>query len=416
MKTKTIVAGMAVLGIILLIVPVVAQITMITEFAGINIADQEAENWSYDAGLVQILIAETVIYETSAGNLKMIPSGWTYIYRSDGRYLEIVVNVTDYDNDTAGRIREITPTGQRLEELKNKTPLPSDRNWKITGNAAMDVAFDSYSISLEKDDSLSWLSLDMEDVGGASTPVWHVSISNGLTSIVTEYLINAIDATIINDTGTSEQNEVPVADAGGPYTGTKDEPISFSGGDSYDSDGDIVSYYWDFGDDETSIVQNPSHTYSDDGTYTVTLTVTDDDDETDTDTATVTVAPVQSKPPHASFNVSPMFPEVNQKVTFDASASYDSDGEIVSYQWDFGDGSTGTGVTASHFYPLVGSSTVMLTVTDDCGKTDIDTVTITTTPTDEKDDGFWEKMGIIAGVIAAIAAVIGIIIKLLKRN
>jgi hypothetical protein len=115
MKTKTIVAGMAVLGIILLIVPVVAQITMITEFAGINIADQEAENWSYDAGLVQILIAETVIYETSAGNLKMIPSGWTYIYRSDGRYLEIVVNVTDYDNDTAGRIREITPTGQRLE-------------------------------------------------------------------------------------------------------------------------------------------------------------------------------------------------------------------------------------------------------------------------------------------------------------
>jgi len=70
-------------------------------------------------------------------------------------------------------------------------------------------------------------------------------------------------------------------------------------------------------------------------------------------------------PPVASFywSASTIFAD------FNASGSYDPDGSIVSYSWDFGDGTTGSGVTVSHIYPYEGTFLVTLTVTDDSGKT-----------------------------------------------
>jgi len=99
-------------------------------------------------------------------------------------------------------------------------------------------------------------------------------------------------------------NQPPVADAGGPYTGTEGEAVSFDGSASYDTDGTITDYLWSFGDGQTSTEQNPTHTYTQDGTYTVTLTVTDNNLETDDDTTT---ADISDTDPIASLSVSPSF-------------------------------------------------------------------------------------------------------------
>ena len=57
-------------------------------------------------------------------------------------------------------------------------------------------------------------------------------------------------------------------------------------------------------------------------------------------------------------------------MTFDASASLDSNGTIESYDWDFGDGSSGSGMNTTHTYGATGSYIITLTVTDNQGRTD----------------------------------------------
>ena len=76
---------------------------------------------------------------------------------------------------------------------------------------------------------------------------------------------------------------------------------------------------------------------------------------------------VENEPPVADFTFSPEFPFVNETVVFNASLSFDPDGRIVSYEWDFGDGINGTGEIVNHSYSEAGNYTVMLTVKDERG-------------------------------------------------
>ena len=72
--------------------------------------------------------------------------------------------------------------------------------------------------------------------------------------------------------------------------------------------------------------------------------------------------------PVPSFTYSPSAPLAKSDVTFDGSLSTDSDGRVVSYAWNFGDGSQGSGVLVKHGFSNDGSYTVTLTVTDDRGQ------------------------------------------------
>jgi chitodextrinase len=78
---------------------------------------------------------------------------------------------------------------------------------------------------------------------------------------------------------------------------------------------------------------------------------------------------IANKPPVASFIESKTIAQVGESISFDASASSDSDGSIVDYEWHFGDGGITTGVVVNHAYSVIGTYTVRLIVTDNNGAT-----------------------------------------------
>jgi PKD repeat protein len=171
-------------------------------------------------------------------------------------------------------------------------------------------------------------------------------------------------------------NQPPVADANGPYAGDEGSSIEFDGSGSSDPDGTIGSYEWDFDDGATGTGETTTHAYSTAGTYKVTLTVTDDEGATGTDTAMVTVTETPNEPPVADANGQYTGIE-GDEILFNGSGSFDPDGDTLTYAWDFGDGSTGTGVSPTYTYKANGTYTVALTVNDG----EVDSAPSTTTAT-----------------------------------
>ncbi|RLF42900.1 MAG: hypothetical protein DRN18_01485 [Thermoplasmata archaeon] len=140
------------------------------------------------------------------------------------------------------------------------------------------------------------------------------------------------------------------------------EPIYF-----FDDSIGAQGWNWDFGDGSTSHDRNPVHTYSAEGTYNVTLTIYGGGGRTDSCTKRVKV--LENWPPVAVAHPE-HYAGNNPTIHFDGSDSWDPDGTIVSYFWDFKDGHTSTEVSPTHTFSEDGIYNVTLTVTDDGGKTD----------------------------------------------
>jgi len=157
----------------------------------------------------------------------------------------------------------------------------------------------------------------------------------------------------------------------GPKNPFQGHTIQFTD-QSTDTDGSIVNWTWDFGDGNISYEKNPTHAYTINGTYVVTLTVRDNDGATKSTQKVITVNAVGFNiPPVASFVYSPSSPSVGEKITFDASSSYDDDGLIELYSWDWNSDGTYeedyTTPTAQHTWYEEGEYTVTLRVQDNNG-------------------------------------------------
>ncbi len=160
-------------------------------------------------------------------------------------------------------------------------------------------------------------------------------------------------------------NAAPIASAGNDTSLSVGETLELSAADSHDPDGEIIRYGWDLGDGTRSGLKDLQHAYAQPGKYTVTLTVIDNSNIANRNTTDSFIVTVNSPPvAEAGFDI---VSAENQPIVFDAGNSYDSDGEIVNYSWDFDDGTIADGKAIEHSYSKAGIYKALLTVTDNSG-------------------------------------------------
>ena len=143
-----------------------------------------------------------------------------------------------------------------------------------------------------------------------------------------------------------------------------------------DTAGTLVSFVWNFGDGTGATGVSVAHAFALAKTYNVTLTVINDRGLSNTVSRGITIG--AGVLPTANFAVSPTNPVVGQDVFVNGALSLAGPGHtIASYQWDFGDGSKKSGVTAAHDYGASGTFTITLTVIDDAGQLGVASKTVT---------------------------------------
>lgn len=181
-----------------------------------------------------------------------------------------------------------------------------------------------------------------------------------------------------SDTSSKDINiaflEYPVADfTAVPDSGGVPLIVTFT-----DQSAFATSWAWDFGDGQTDNIQNPTHTYTTVGIYTVQLTASN---ECGTDTAFATVKVTEPlEPPRADFTADTTSACQLQPVTFTDLST----GIITLWSWDFGDGGTSNMQHPRYTYSAPGSYTVTLTVSGPGGfddTTKVNFITVKSLPT-----------------------------------
>ncbi|MFH0816091.1 MAG: PKD domain-containing protein [Methanobacteriota archaeon] len=171
-----------------------------------------------------------------------------------------------------------------------------------------------------------------------------------------------VDTCSVHVTGT----QAPSAHPEPHYQAVRvNEMVRFNGSLSHDADGEIVAYNWNFGDNATGSGITPLHIYTSSGNFTVTLTVEDNDGYTDTVSCAVNVTGTRT--PVAVPKPAIQEKALEEAAIFDGTLSYDPDGPISSYLWNFGDGSSASGAVQAHYYQSPGDYTATLTVEDSDG-------------------------------------------------
>lgn len=192
-----------------------------------------------------------------------------------------------------------------------------------------------------------------------------------------------VNLELIPPVGTPAANNAPVAAfTYQPSTPTINQTVLFDAATSTDegiSCGSSCTYSWVFDDGTTGSGLTAAHTYNTSGTYAVALTVRDARGGTHTVTQNVVVS---ASPLTATITISPTNPRTGDTVFFDGRGSRTSNGAtITAYEWDFGNGQTGTGSTASGSYSAARTYTIRLTINDSLGRTATTTATVTVTVT-----------------------------------
>lgn len=204
--------------------------------------------------------------------------------------------------------------------------------------------------------------------------------------IAIDRLTTNVETTVTATTANGASSEalvVPISPGGGsecsftfsPTEPVIDQEVFFTDTSVSNEGAPIEQFLWDFGDGETAEGKSVTHSYSAVGTYTVVHTIIDAEGFT-TVCEPVEITVTRGEPT-CIFSFSPENPTQGDTVSFDASESDDPNGQIVSYTWNFGDGTgqvTQSDPFIQHVFPACGPGqteltfTVILTVTDNDGQ------------------------------------------------
>jgi PKD repeat protein len=250
-----------------------------------------------------------------------------------------------------------------LTVIVNDPPIPeagADKSVAI----GQTVTFDA-SASLDRDGTILAYEWDFGDGTSAGGPiVSHAYDSSGTYPVTLTVTDDSTTRTAVVSDGLSVRvNEPPVAEAGEDRRIAIAEETVFDAAMSADADGEIVSWFWDFGDGNSATGPVVAHRFGAPGTYTVRLRVDDgskvaNSSRDDSLTVIVNDPPVPAAGPDR--NVA-----IGEPIVFDAGETRDRDGAIAAWHWDFGDGNSADGPVAEHAYAKSGRYLVTLTVTDD---------------------------------------------------
>jgi len=274
-----------------------------------------------------------------------------------------------------------------------RPPVASFTHAPATPAAGEQVSFDGSAS--DRDGSIVRYEWDLDGDGLYETDTGGVAAVNRTFSAPGDYTVGLRVTDDATPARTSARFETAVRVVSAPprasFTVTPDTveaggAVTFDGSASSSPEGAIVRYEWDFDGDGTYDAETAGattdHTYGTVGQFAARLRVTDSAGGVSPRAErTVTVI---ARPPRASFAISPAEPEVAQEVTFDGSAS-NRDGSIVRYMWDLdADGTfetdTGSSPVARRTYGSRLTGTVALRVTDDLGRQDTATRSLTVHP------------------------------------
>ncbi|MDP6686189.1 MAG: PKD domain-containing protein, partial [Candidatus Omnitrophota bacterium] len=287
----------------------------------------------------------------------------THIYREAGKYL---VKLTVIDNSAADCNTAMTKHVVNV----NEPPQAVAKAVNLTCVGA-EVSFDGTQSNDNPEDTLKyiWDFGDGETTEGAK--VTHVYSKGGdyqVALTVKDDSDSACD-TDIDKFGVAI-NTPPVAEAGEDINLCKEDPndslkVVFDGSSSKDEDEDSLIYSWDLGDGTVEQGKVISHNYEKGGEYLVKLLVTDDSGaECNSSESTKRIALNRAPMANAGKDLQIC---LSKEAHFDATTSYDNDGDPITCTWDFGDGETAQGFEVSHIYRNGGIYKVGLMVDDNSG-------------------------------------------------
>lgn len=274
----------------------------------------------------------------------------THQYADNGTYL---VTLTIRDNDGA------TNATSKSVVVSNVAPVADFSYAPITPSTSDTVTFTD--LSADSDGILiNWTWTFGDGNSSYLQHPTHQYVNNGYYAVCLRVTDDDNATDLICQTLLVSNEPPAVHFTYAPLTPSTADLMTFTD-TSTDADGIIVNWSWDFGDGTGSYLQHPTHQFVDNGTYNVSLTILDDDSDSNSTAIQITISNVG---PSASFTYTPVTPSTADTIQF-LDTSTDSDGILVNWSWDFGDGAISYVQHPTHQYADNGTYLVTLTVTDD---------------------------------------------------